>query len=117
MQYTHARICSLLAKWGTDIPDNIADFSPLTSDEERSLLLQLAEWPRRIRQAARSHEPQVIAHALLEMAQAYNRFYQNVRILDGDPDAAPVRILLADCLRVVLRDGLYLLGLGAPERM
>lgn len=117
VQYTHARICSLLAKWGKDVPKDIGDFSKLASDDERSLLLQLAEWPRRIRQAARSYEPQVIAHALLEMAQAYNRFYQNVRILDGDPDAAPVRILLADCLRAVLRDGLYLLGLGAPERM
>jgi arginyl-tRNA synthetase len=117
VQYTHARICSLLTKWGKDIPEDIGDFTPLASDEERSLLLQLAGWPRHIRQAARAHEPQVIAHALLEMAQAYNRFYQNVRILDGDPDAAPARILLADCLRVVLREGLYLLGLGAPERM
>lgn len=117
VQYTHARICSLLSKWGKDIPTGISDFSTLSSDEERSLLLQLAEWPRRIRQAAHGYEPQVIAHALLEMAQAYNRFYQNVRILDGDPHAAPVRIVLADCLRSVFSDGLYLLGLAAPERM
>ncbi len=117
VQYTHARICSLLSKWGKDTPSDVSDFSRLITDEERALLLQLAEWPRRIRQAARNYEPQIIAHALLEMAQAYNRFYQNVRILDGDPDAAPVRIVLADCLRSVFSEGLYLLGLAAPERM
>jgi len=117
LQYTHARICSLIAKWGKGIPNDLGDFNQLNSDEERFLLLQLAGWPRQIRHAARSYEPQVIAHALIEMAQAYNRFYQNVRILDGDPEAAPARILLADCLREVFRSGLYLLGLAAPERM
>jgi arginyl-tRNA synthetase len=117
VQYTHARICSLLSKWGQDIPRTIDEYGQLGTDEERTLLLQMADWPRRVQQAARQYEPQVVAHALLEMAQAYNRFYQNVRILDGEPGAIGVRIVLADCLRQVLRDGLYLLGLSAPERM
>ncbi|MBI5867855.1 MAG: arginine--tRNA ligase [candidate division Zixibacteria bacterium] len=118
LQYTHARLCSLMAKWGRPIPGAAdADLGRLHTDEERQLLLLLAEWPRRIRQAARQYEPQIIAASLLDMAQAYNTFYQNVRILDGDPAAAPSRILLADCLRQVFENGLYLLGLSAPKRM
>lgn len=118
LQYTHARLCSLMTKWGQGIPPAVqADLAQLQTDEERQLLLLLADWPRRIRQAARQYEPQIIAAALLDMAQAYNTFYQNVRILDGDPAAAPGRIVLADCLRQVFENGLNLLGLSAPRRM
>jgi len=118
LQYTHARICSLLTKWGRAIPTVAdTDLSRLQTDEERQLLLLLADWPRRIRLAARQYEPQIVAASLLDMAQAYNTFYQNVRILDGEPAAAPSRIILADCLREVLENGLFLLGLSAPRRM
>ncbi len=81
------------------------------------MLLQLADWPRRIAQAAEQYEPQIIASALLDMAQTYNSFYQKVRILDGDPEAIPSRLLLSDCLRGVMAEGLRLLGLRAPEQM
>ncbi|GAB4313936.1 MAG: arginine--tRNA ligase [Candidatus Zixiibacteriota bacterium] len=117
LQYTHARVCSLLARYGQRVPSSGVDFGTLSTDEERQLLLQLADWPRRIAQAIRFYEPQILASALLDMAQAYNRFYQNVRILDGDPEALPARIVLADSLRIVLNGGLYLLGMGAPQRM
>ena len=118
LQYTHARICSLLSKWGRAIPTVAdTDLSRLQTDEERQLLLILADWPRRIRIAARQYEPQIVAASLLDMAQAYNTFYQNVRILDGEPNAAPSRIILADCLRQVLENGLFLLGLSTPRRM
>ena len=118
LQYTHARICSLLTKWGRAIPP-VADteLSRLQTDEERQLLLLLADWPRRIRIAARQYEPQIVAASLLDMAQAYNTFYQNVRILDGEPAATPSRIILADSLRQVLENGLFLLGMSAPRRM
>jgi arginyl-tRNA synthetase len=117
LQYTHARLNSLLEKSGRPAPVAEHDFVHLRTDEERRLLLLLADWPRRIQMAAKQHEPQVVAAALLDMAQAYNAFYQNVRILDGDPDARGVRLLLSDCLRQVLAEGLSLLGLKAPERM
>lgn len=118
VQYTHARVSSLISKWGKPIPGiDDCDFQALRTDEERHLLLQLADWPRRVRMAARQYEPQILSSALLDMAQAYNKFYQTVRILDGEPEAVPARVLLADCFREVLADGLYLLGLAAPERM
>jgi len=116
LQYTHARVCSLLRKWGQDIP-GAADYTGLVGEEERRLLLQMADWPRRISQSAEQYEPQIIAAALLDMAQTYNAFYQKVRILDGEPEALPARLLLSDCLRSVMAEGLRLLGLGAPVQM
>lgn len=116
LQYTHARICSLLRKWGREIPA-VSEYAGLNGEEERRLLLQMADWPRRIVQTAEQYEPQIIAAALLDMAQTYNSFYQKVRILDGEPEALPERLLLSDCLRGVMAEGLRLLGLGAPEQM
>jgi arginyl-tRNA synthetase len=116
LQYTHARVCSLLRKWGQTLPE-VTRYVGLEGDEERRLLLQMADWPRRIRQSADQYEPQIIASALLDMAQTYNSFYQKVRILDGEPDAIPARLQLSDCLRGVLAEGLRILGLGAPEQM
>lgn len=116
LQYTHARVCSLLRKWGRELPA-VSDYAGLASDEERRLLLQLADWPRRIAQTGEQYEPQIIASALLDMAQTYNTFYQKVRILDGAADALPARLLLSDCLRAVMAEGLRLLGLGAPVQM
>jgi arginyl-tRNA synthetase len=116
LQYTHARACSLMRKWGKPIPP-VSRFVGLEGEDERRLLLQLADWPRRIRQSADQYEPQIVASALLDMAQTYNSFYQKVRILDGEPDAIPARLLLSDCLRNVMAEGLRVLGLGAPEQM
>jgi arginyl-tRNA synthetase len=116
LQYTHARICSLLRKWGAAVP-HAADFTALTGEDERRLLLQLADWPRRIAQAAAQYEPQIIAASLLDMAQSFNGFYQKVRILDGEPEARPARLVLCDCVRAVMAEGLRLLGLQAPEQM
>jgi arginyl-tRNA synthetase len=116
LQYTHARVCSLLRKWGKPIPP-VSQFVGLEGEEERRLLLQMADWPRRIQQSAGQYEPQIIASALLDMAQTYNSFYQKVRILDGESEAIPARLLLSDCLRLVMAEGLRILGLGAPEQM
>lgn len=116
LQYTHARACSLLRKWGREIPI-VTQYAGLEGEEERRLLLQLADWPRRIAQTAEQCEPQIIAAALLDMAQTFNSFYQKVRILDGDADAIPARLRLVDSLRSVMSEGLRLLGLKSPEQM
>ena len=117
IQYTHARLCSLLAKWGQPVTADGCDWSALATDEERRLLLHLSRWPCEIVVSARHYEPQIIAAALLDMAQAFNSFYQKVRILDGAETARAPRIGLAACLRHVLAEGLQLLGLKAPEAM
>lgn len=116
LQYTHARVSSLLRRWGKEVPTDV-EFGALDGDDERRLMLQMSDWPRRIRQAAQQHEPQIVASALLDMAQSYNGFYQKVRILDGEAAAMPARLLLCRCMREVLAEGLRLLGLGAPAEM
>lgn len=116
LQYTHARACSLLRKWGKELP-GVSQYVGLEGDDERRLLLQLADWPRRISQSAEQYEPQIIAAALLDMAQTFNSFYQKVRILDGEPEAIPSRLCMCDCLRSVLGEGLRLLGMNAPDQM
>ncbi len=116
LQYTHARVSSLLRRWGRAVSSDV-DLGALESEDERRLMLLMSDWPRRIRQAAKQHEPQVIASALLDMAQSYNGFYQKVRILDGEASALPARLLLCSCMREVLAEGLRLLGLGAPSEM
>ncbi|MBI3873301.1 MAG: arginine--tRNA ligase [candidate division Zixibacteria bacterium] len=117
LQYTHARLSSLLAKWGKPISMDRVAWGHLNSEEERKLVLRLGDWPRAIQVAGRQYEPQVLAAALLDTAQLYNTFYQKVRILDGEAEAAPARILLSDCVRQVLAEGLCLLGLQAPHQM
>ena len=116
LQYTHARVSSLLRRWGKDVPVDV-DLGHLEGEDERRMMLQMSDWPRRIGQAAKQHEPQVIASALLDMAQSYNGFYQKVRILDGEAGALPARLLLCLCMREVLAEGLRLLGLDAPGEM
>jgi arginyl-tRNA synthetase len=117
VQYTHARLSSLLAKWpGLVSTDNLS-WQTLSTDEERRLLLQMSRWPHMIRLAAQQYEPQVVASSLLDMAQAFNSFYQKVRILDGEEAARGPRVCLASCLRDILAEGLFLLGLEAPEAM
>lgn len=117
VQYTHARVSSLLQKWGQPIPTDGQDWSQLSTEEERRLLLQLSDWPQRIILTARQYEPQVLAGALLDMSQTFNTFYQKVRILSGDALALAPRISLVECLRQVLAEGLSLLGLKAPSKM
>jgi arginyl-tRNA synthetase len=117
LQYTHARLSSLLEKWGKPVPTDTGDWSALSSEEERRLLLQFADWPRVIRQAAEHYEPQIIASTLLDMAQSFNSFYQKVRILDGEEAARIPRICLVAAFRTLLADGLSLLGLKAPTAM
>ncbi|HEX9751199.1 MAG TPA: arginine--tRNA ligase [candidate division Zixibacteria bacterium] len=117
LQYTHARICSLIERSGQAIPQGGFDSAALSGDDERRVLLQLADWPRRIRMAAEQYEPHILAGALLDLAQTYNSFYQRVRILDGEESARIPRLCLSQSVRWILAEGLRLLGLRAPERM
>lgn len=120
LQYAHARICSIFrhAHARGIVPDEAADLSCLTLPPEQTLIRLLVRFPERIRKAAQLYEPQLLAEYLREVAQAFHAFYHECRIIGaGTPEQMHARFVLARVTQRVLRNGLALLGIGAPERM
>ncbi len=115
VQYTFARCCSVLRK----APENREqpDYAALTDDEAQALLRLLSRFPESVAEACLRNEPSIVTRATTEIAKAYNKYYYEHRILDDDPKATAARLELTDACRQVIRTGLYLIGLSAPERM
>ncbi len=121
VEYAHARICSLLRNLledGVSVPamDQV-DMSLLTGEAEAALIKQLAEYCEEIKLAARDYDPSHINRYLMELAGCFHRFYTACRIRGEEANLAAARLKLADCTRLVLRNGLKLIGVDAPERM
>ena len=123
VQYAHARISSLLrnaAELGIDRGDSF-DPALLGHERETDLVLALAQFPGVVATAGELREPHRIARYLEELAGAYHRFYDACRVLPmGDEEAGDLhraRLWLMDATRIVLSNGLDLLGVSAPERM
>ena len=124
VQYAHARIAAVLrnaAELGA--PMELKDFDPtqLTHDRENELLGALAEFPRVIESAAELREPHRVARYLEELAGTYHGFYNDCRVLPmGEEKLTAIhtaRLLLCTATKQVLKNGLDLLGVSAPERM
>ena len=123
VQYAHARISSLLrnaARAGITRGDRY-DPSLLTHDRENDLLKALAEFPAVVAAAAGLRQPHRVPRYLEHLSGTYHRFYDACRVLprDGEPgaDLARARLWLADAARIVLANGLGLLGVTAPDRL
>jgi len=127
VQYAHARVSSLLrhaAELGLGISAaGSAEFQPglLGTDREGDLLKALAEFPAIVATAAELREPHRVARYLEELASTYHKFYDACRVLpQGDEPATELtvaRLWLVEAARIVLANGLGLLGVTAPERM
>jgi arginyl-tRNA synthetase len=129
VQYAHARLASILRNAadlglvpaGPDDPDDEFDPSLLSHPKEGELLRALADFPRVVGAAAQLREPHRVARYLEDTAAAFHRFYDSCRVLPmGDEvpgDIHRARLLLVAATRVVLANGLDLLGVSAPERM
>ena len=115
VQYTYARCCSVMRKAGrqADSPD----FSVLQDDEAQAVLRLLARFPEDVRSACHTNEPFMVTRAVTDIAKAYNKYYYEHRILDGSEEAQSARVMLTDAVRSVIRTGLFLIGMEAPERM
>ncbi|NMC43718.1 MAG: arginine--tRNA ligase [candidate division Zixibacteria bacterium] len=123
LQYTHARLSSLIRRYGRPIAEAV-DFGLISSPEEKELLLHLYRFGQTVETAAERYEPNYIAEYLLELAAVFNRFYQRkdaegklVKIISDREDETGARMLLVAAVRSVLNEGLRLLGIPAPEEM
>ncbi len=128
VQYAHARMCSIFARAaeaGILATNAEADPSLLTDGAERELLNQLAEFPELVERAARDRAPHVVCDYLERTAGMVNSWYHGgnpsrnpeLAVLVDDPALRAARLALADGIRIVLRNGLGLLGVSSPERM
>jgi arginyl-tRNA synthetase len=124
VQYAHARIAAVLrnaAELGAILELKDFDPSQLTHDRENELLGVLAEFPRVIESAAQLREPHRVARYLEELAGTYHGFYNDCRVLPmGEEKLTAMhtaRLLLCTATKQVLKNGLDLLGVSAPERM
>ena len=124
VQYAHARISAVLraaVEKGIDWPKNTFNPAVLITSQEAELLGALSEFPRIVAASASLREPHRVARYLEELATAYHSFYSACRVLpmDGElvTDVTNARLLLCAATRQVVRNGLDLLGVGAPEKM
>ncbi|MGB0128828.1 MAG: arginine--tRNA ligase [Rhodocyclaceae bacterium] len=118
VQYAHARVCSVLHQWGGRVA-NLADvdLAPLVSGHELALCARIAEFPEIISSAAQDFAPHQVAFYLKELAADFHTWYNAERILVDDAALREARLALCTAVRQVLRNGLQMLGVGAPEAM
>ncbi|WP_418041352.1 arginine--tRNA ligase [Paenibacillus xylanilyticus] len=132
VQYTYARINSVLAKVKDANNDNehgqvtssndtefndVAGRAAKVGDASWTLLKLLADYPQYLEKAVGRNEPSVIAKYAIDLAQAFNRFYHAERIADAPAEVRPFRVNLTKCTAERIVRSLYLLGVRAPERM
>ena len=121
VEYAHARICSLLralAEEGVTVPAQVdVDMSILNGETEQALIKQIAQFCEEVKLAARDYDPSHINRYLQELAACFHRFYNACRIKGEEPKVQAARLKLADDTRVVLKNGLKLIGVDAPEKM
>jgi arginyl-tRNA synthetase len=118
VQYAHARICSVLKEWGGDARDlPAADLSALALPHEFALLRTLADYPDFVEAAARELSAHVIAFYLRDLAAQFHSYYNATRFLVDDGKLATARLALIAAAGQILRNGLTLLGVSAPETM
>ena len=122
VQYAHARVCSVMRQAGIPVASafealGAADLALLTSPYEEALLRRLADFPEQLAAAARDLAPHAVTFYLKDLAADFHSYYNAERFLIDDLPRRRARLLLAAAAGQVVRNGLAVLGLGAPEQM
>ena len=119
LQYANARISNLLARYDKEISDKVkVDFTLLKEKDEIALAKLLSEFPNKMDEVLKSLEPRKIATYLEEVAAAYHKFYGNHKVINSQNlDLSYARKKLCEATKIILTNGLTILGISAPERM
>jgi len=122
IQYAHARICSILRKLASeqrswDQANGLANLERLVEDQEKALANNLARFPEVVRIAGEQSAPHQVANYLHELASDFHGYYNNHKTIVEDDGLRDARIALTQAVRQVLANGLWLLGIAAPEEM
>ena len=120
VQYTHARACSLLKRAGLDLnhlPDFEIDEVTISDDIVLAVAKELADFRNTIKVAADNYEPSYIARYAVDLAQAFNKFYNEYPILVEDEKIKSSRLAIVASTKFTLKNALALLGIKAPEQM
>ena len=119
LQYANARISNLLKRYDKEIPlDSKIDYSQLQEKDEIALAKLLSEFPSKMEHVLHSLEPRKIATYLEEVAAAYHKFYGNHKVINPqNTRLSSARKKLCEATKIILTNGLSILGISAPERM
>ncbi len=121
VQYAHARVASLVRfaeEKGRVVPSpDDVDLSDISSGNGKSLVLLLAEFPQFVASAALAREPHRLTTYLRDVSARFHSYYHDNRIVTEDPATTAARLFLSQATRIVLRNGLTLLGITTPDRM
>jgi len=118
IQYAHARLCSVLGQWNGVLADlGGADLGRLDNERELALCARLTAFPEVVQNAAADYAPHQIAFYLKDLAGEFHSYYNAERMLVDDEGLKLARLALAAAVRQVIRNGLALLGVSAPDSM
>ena len=122
VQYTHARCASLLRRAGEGTVKRAEaleriDFGYIDSDNAHELVKLLYAYPDVVRAAGEKYEPSIVTRHIIDVAQAFNRFYHDEHIITENEDEKDAKIALVIAAKTVIKNGLGLLGVHAPDRM
>ena len=116
MQYTHARACSVLRK-AEGLEKAEPDFAALSDPYSQDVVRLIEQFPDVLKSALNRSEPSMVTRFSVDLAQAYNKFYYENKVMVDEPGTRAARLMLTDVTRQTLKQALYLIGVEAPERM
>jgi len=116
VQYTHARACSVLRNATVELTNDV-DYGFIIGDSAYELTKLILRFPQAVQDAADKYEPSVVARHIVDVAQAFNKFYHDEHIIVENEEEQKAKLFIVDAARQTLLNGLSLLGMEAPEKM
>ena len=119
LQYAHARCCNMIRRYEGELDSlELSVLKYLENDIESQLISKLLKFPEVIKKCSDTLEPQNLSNYLAELSSTFHSYYARERVIDPEnKDLTDARIYLVNAIRIVIRNGLNVLGVSAPERM